>query len=453
MKRNNKYFTFVAIVISLILVACEQEYFLEAPKPKTAKETTTLEANYTAVGPINLTDAYWKSANFLKIPVTDLNKNGLYTNGYLNMTGTFNGTTSFNAGINPDLIMKAAYDDSKLYLYIEWTDNDLSPMSFASILNGPTDPLKSDTSEGWTTQGNSDKVALAFDLNNAVSASGSFNNVGCAATCHSNTMQTLSGSADIWNWDLATSEPLGYAHDMNISNTNPLQNDLGNVMAILNKTNSTARTSPIYEWNGVEQTVIRPDGKSTTLDPGYYLLNKTAFIGDITSGKSIYLNSVYGCNHCHGDFGEGNGPFGDGTAFASVGFASKYSRDGIKNFSVSDLHTGKPYWTQVPVGSQNDLIAFIKGMGSLPGNYLNTPDGSAADIWSVSNVTRSRLNTISPHTKYKVLLVRNLITNNSDDAQFNIATTKNYLFGVALMDNDGKNHVGSLKQTLTIKGK
>lgn len=453
MKLNNNYKAFIVVLFAFAFVACEEEFFPGAPVAKSAKETTTLEANYIVTPPITLSDAYWKTANYLKVPVIDLSKNLLYPNGYLNMTGTYNGLSSFNAGISPNVVMKAAYDDTKMYVYIEWTDNDLSPASFSSILNGPEDPLKTDTAGGWTTQGNSDKVALAFDIDNATGTAGSFSNVGCAASCHSNSMQTLSGSVDIWNWDLATSEGLGYAHDLTANSVNGLKSDVGNIMAILNKTSSAARTSPIYEWDGVEQSVTRPDGKTTTLDPGYYLLNKTAFIGDIESGKSIYHHNVYGCNHCHGDFGEGNGPFGDGTAFASVGFASKYSRATIKTFSSSDLHTGKPYWSQVPVNKQDDLIAFIKGMGSIPGNYLTSPDGSAADVWSVSNVTRSRLNTISPHTTYKIILVRNLVTNNADDAQFNISATKVYPFGIALMDNDGKNHIGSLKQTLTFKDK
>lgn len=439
-------------VISILLIACEKEYFPQQPPPKTAKQTATLEASYTTTPPITLTDAFWKTADYLKAPVTNLNTDSLYPDGMLNMTGTFKGTTTFNNGTNPNVVMKAAYDNNKLYLYIEWIDSDISAANHAAQLNAPADPLKTDTTNGYTSQGNSDKVALAFDIANATSAAGTFVDKGCAATCHNNKMQTLSGSADIWNWDLAISEPLGYAKDMTTDATSGLTYDAGITMEVSNKTTpANPRSAPAYEWDGVEQTLLRPDGKSTTLDPAYYLINKTPFTGDIVNGDNQYHNAVYGCAHCHGDDGNGVGPTGEGTAFNVPGVNGKYSRAAFKTFSAG--HTGSTYWAQVPVGSQDDLIAYIKALGSLPGYYLTTPAGSSADVWSISNVTRSRINTFSAHTLYKVLLVRNLTTPNADDVQFTSPEGKTYPFGIALMDNDGKNHIGSLKQTLTFKPK
>jgi hypothetical protein len=48
-----------------------------------------------------------------------------------------------------------------------------------------------------------------------------------------------------------------------------------------------------------------------------------------------------------------------------------------------------------------------------------------------------------------VLFVRKLNTSNPDDAQFINPTGKSYPFSVALMDNDGKNHIGSQSETIT----
>ncbi len=443
----------IATLVLLIATSCQKEYFPQPPAPKVAKETTTLEATFAITPPLSLNDPFWKAADFLKVPVIDLNKNMLYGDGLLNMTGTYNGYLSFNGGTDPKVVMKAAYDATKLYIYLEWIDSDISPAFEASFLNGPLDPLKSDTSGGWTSQGNSDKVSLAFEIANASSAAGTFSDKGCAASCHQNKMQPATGSVDIWNWDLAISEPLGYAKDMVTDGVNGFVNDAGTPMAVKNKTSANnPRSGPAYEWNGVEQTHIRPDGKSTNLDPAFFLLNKTAFLGDIIKGEKVYHNATYGCGHCHGEKGEGDGPTGEGTAFASTGFAGKYSRAMINTYSGnSDLHTGYSYWAQVPAADYDDLIAYIKGFGSIPGYYLTTPTGSNANVWSVSNVGRTKVNTAAPHTLYKVLLVRDLATGNSDDAQFLLPKGKSFPFGLALMDNDGKNHIGSLKQILTFK--
>lgn len=441
-------------VISMLFGACEKGYFPPPPKAKVAQQTLTLVASYIANPPITLKDAYWKNADYLKVPVIDLNKNSLYPNGFLNMTGTFAGLTSFNKGADPKVVMKAAYDNTKLYIYVEWVDSDISPEFEASWLNGPIDPLKTDTTGGWTSQGNSDKVSLAFEIANATSAAGSFTDKGCAASCHNGKMQPATGSVDIWNWDLAVSEPLGYAKDMITESSNGLVDDAGTKMVIRNKAiPSNPRSAPQYEWDGTSQEYMRPDGKSTKLDPAFYLLNKSPFIGDLKKGDEVYHNAIYGCNHCHGENGEGFGSFGEATAFASIGFASKWHRGSIKDFSGDAEHEGKQYWQQVPTANYDDLIAYIKGLGSLPGYYLQTPTGSGANIWTVSNVTRSKVNTISPHTVYSVILVRDLVTGNSDDIQFTSPEGKSYPFGVALMDNDGKNHIGSLKQILTFKSK
>jgi mono/diheme cytochrome c family protein len=444
-------------LVLLVFSACEQAYFPQPPRAKVAQKTSTLQAAYVSTPPMAITDAYWKTADFLEVPfadLTDLNKNELYANGFLNMTGTYGGKATFNKGADPKLVMKAAYDNSKLYLYMEWVDSDMSPALESAFFSGPTDPLKTDSAGGWTSQGNSDKIALAFEIANASSAAGTFSDKGCAASCHNNKMQPSAGSVDIWKWDLAISEPLGYAVDMMTDATTGISNDAGTSMATRNKvTPGNPRSGPVYEWDGTEQSYTRPDGKTTNLDPAFYLLNKALFTGDVHKGDVVYHHPTYGCNHCHGENGDGVGSFGEATAFASTGFAGKYSRSNIISFSGNEEHTGKQYWQQVPTGSYDDLIAYIKGLGSLPGHYLTTPTGSSANVWSVSNVTRSKVNVIAPHTVYKVLLVRDLSTGNPDDAQFTAPQGKSFPFGVALMDHDGKNHIGSLKQILTFQSK
>ena len=105
----------------------------------------------------------------------------------------------------------------------------------------------------------------------------------------------------------------------------------------------------------------------------------------------------------------------------------------------------------------DNLVAYIKGFsGGTAGTYLQTPSGSNADIMAISSVTPSQItNAANPSknvkTTYRVLIIRKLNTGNTDDVQFNPATAKVYKFGVALMNKDGANHIGSVLETLTFK--
>lgn len=121
--------------------------------------------------------------------------------------------------------------------------------------------------------------------------------------------------------------------------------------------------------------------------------------------------------------------------------------------NVADM---APYWGTLTTDEKNDVVAYLRGLSGVPGYFLNMPTGSNADIKIVSNVTpvqivNAMLPVTNEHTKYQVLIIRKLKTNNNDDAQFDLLTQKNYSFGVALMNNDGKNHIGSNIETLTFK--
>ena len=437
------------VFIFLFAVSCEKDYFPVPPPPKVPKNTPTLEASYNTEVPTALNDKFWKDADFHEVLASDLNTGQLYGDGFLNMTGLFAGKTGFNAGADPEIVLKAAYDDTKLYILAEWVDSDFNPAKYASLFDGPSDPLKTPESNAdWTSQGNSDKIAFAFEIEAASSAAGTFSAVGCAASCHNGVKQPLSGKVDIWNWDLATSAPLGYAHDMLVTSDLGITMDAGQSMAVRNKADTAdSRSKPAFEWDGVAHSVTHPDGKVSNLDPAFYMLNKTAFLGDPAIGKVRYANS--NCGYCHGYNGEG----GTNAAFNVPGFNRKHSRETIKTFATNNDHPGKTYYDPIPLADREHLIAFIIGISGVPGHYLQTPTASNADVWAISNVPLPRVNTLDPHTKYQVLLVRNLTTNNADDVQFTAPQGKEFVFGLALTDNDGKNHIGSPKEILTFLNK
>jgi Ethylbenzene dehydrogenase len=422
--------------------ACEYENFPEPTPPRQPQETLTLEASYSASPPLSIKHTYWEKADYRTIALQDISTGNMYDDGYLNLTGTFNGMSDFNGGVTQPLTMKAAYDQERLYVLLEWYDDDIDVSAESWLFDGPKDSNKSDATDGWTSQRGADMLSLAFDLNGGTSAAGTFTDVGCAASCHNNSMKPQSGSVDIWKWSLALSDPLGYAIDMVADGTNGLTSDGGDEMAIRNSEGVTGRSGPKFQWDGNSQAYTRPDGKPTLLDPAFFLLNTEPVIGDPVLGNIAYKAE---CASCHGENAEG----GDGSRFNVPGGMNRFSQSSFDQYAASDDHSGKTYYMSLNSAAKLDVFSRIKGYSGYHGYYLQTPSGSNADIWAVSNVSHVSINLSTPRTVYKVLLVRDLITDNADDAQFETPSGKSFTYGVALMDNDGINHVGSVKEVLT----
>jgi mono/diheme cytochrome c family protein len=446
------------IPVIMIMQSCEKDYFYEIPPPHVATATSSLEAQYVSSAPVSLNSPYWLNADYLKVSSKNVSIQQLFSDGLLNMTGTYDGLNSFNGGKEAQLTLKAAYDANKVYLLAEWTDSDINLSQASWLWNGPADPLKPDLTSGWTSQRNNDQIAFAFEVQAASSQAGNFSNVGCAAACHGSgitaAMHPDAGKVDIWKWSLAHSAPMGYAIDM-IADQNALMNDAGTKMYERNVNGTTDRSGPLYEWSGATQSVTLANGLSATLDPAYYLFNKTPFTGDIVNGDSLYhnetLNQPGHCNSCHGEHGEG------ATASAINSAALNKKSRSVLMSNMDNVADMSAYWNNNLTASQkDDIIAYLRGLSGVPGYYLQQPNGSNADITAISNVTPVQIaSAVLPatnvHTNYKVLIIRNLKTNNPDDVQLDPSLNRTYKFGVALMDNDGKNHIGSVIETLTFK--
>jgi mono/diheme cytochrome c family protein len=458
MTKKNKILILLFGIILFVVEACQKDYNYVLPPvqkvlPKVSVQTTTLEAAFTNTPPNTTNAAFWKTANYINITSANMSTNFLYGDGLLNMTGTYKGLTDFSRGGDPKLTIKAAYDNTNIYILAEWYDSTVNTSQSSWLYGGDYDNLKpSESSTAWTSQRNSDKLALAFEIANASSPSGNFSNVGCQACCHVNggntVMTPTSGTVDIWNWNLATSSPLGYMHDM-VSSSSGFVNDAGTSLATRNNSGVTDRSGPAYEWDGTDQT-ITIGGKSVLLDPAFYLLNKTPMIGNASNGRSVF--SSQGCGTCHGDVGEG----GSGGGPINTMTENKKSRTAFKA-AMDNVPDMSDYWGTLSATDQDDVVTYLRGLSGVPGYYLNSSaSGSTTDINAVANVTPTQLSnamfvSTNHHTKYQVLITRKLKTNNADDIQFDLTANKVYTFGVALMDNDGKNHIGSAKEVLTFK--
>ncbi len=446
---------FFAGLILASATSCRKDYLYEPPPPHSSQPSTTLVANFVSTPPNELTSPYWKTADYLEVTSQNMSTKQLYGDGFLNMTGTYLGLASFNKNLDPGLKLKAAYDANNIYILAEWTDPQVDPEFARYTYNGPLDPLKSESDSAWTMQGNCDRFALAFEIQNASSAAGSFSNVGCQAACHTGSAYAMhpdAGKVDIWNWNLAHSAPMGYAEDM-VANADSLSDDAGNRLWMWNKKGTSPRSGPAYEWDGNTQNIKSPGGQSSVLNPTYYLYSKTSFIGDPAKGDSIFHRTSQPgeCYTCHGSQGQG----ATEEAINGISEGSK-SRSEIINNMNNNSDMG-PYISGLNTTDFNNLVAYVKGFsGGTPGSYLQLPTGSNADIIAISNVTAGQItNAASPskniHTTYQVLIIRKLNTGNSDDVAFIPTVTKIYKFGVALMNKDGANHIGSAIETLTFK--
>jgi hypothetical protein len=452
MRNHKKHILFIlgVIIVTYMLKSCNYDYHQVPPLPKLPTATKTLEAEKVILAPSTINSPYWNEANYLIVELKDISTNQLYDDGGLNMTGTYKGLSSFNNGSNVQLKLKAAYDSENLYIYAEWEDERLDLSTASWLLFGDKDPLKQDNANGWTSQRNSDKLAFAFDINAATGLSGTFANTGCASSCHNGgggiEKKTISGDVDVWSWNLARSAPLGYLEDKILS-INGLVDDAGTPMYSRNSIGTGFRFGPEYEWDGKVQNVTLPDGQPAILDPAFYLLNKTPFLGDIANGAVVWDNN---CGFCHGDKGEGE----SAVAVNNLTMNRK-SRETLLS-SLDNIPDMGPYWNPLTNKEKEDVLAFMRGLAGVPGYTLKQPTGSNADITSSNNISPIGINkaahpSTNTNTKYQIVIIRKLNTNNPDDVKFNPIQTPSVPFGIALMDNDGKNHIGSMLETLTFK--
>jgi len=398
------------------MLSCESEKRFP-PKgyfPNTPSATQQLEAAYFWEPQDKLNSRYWDDASYVEVTLADLSGNKLYPDGQLNMTGTFKGIFGFNKGNDPGLTLKAGYDEEYLYILVEWKDTTVDASYYSRLWQGPPDPLKQDSTEGWTTQRNQDNLTLLFNRND--------------------------NTYDVWRWSLAYTAPFDMALNLSADAGGEISALSGSFLRI-NSDGSTPRDMPKYEWNGERQEVILDDGTLKILDPAYYLHDeyKMKFAGSMTGGENAF-NVKADCRFCHGQNGNG---IPDGETFGGSlngTFLNKYSRGGLVDYIGSNGHEGRgaQYWGRIknnPTDVEN-LISFMRGIAGVPGYVLIGP-GEETDISALLNISVGGIE--KSNSSYRVLLKRKLDTGNPEDVSFDPAAT--YLFSLRLADNDELFHM------------
>lgn len=412
---------FPSILVCIVLFGCTSDV-IEPPVPNTSKPTTTLEAEYTTTLPNKISASYWKTADYLSLnPINEVSGQVIAGDGLYNMSGTYNGLASFNKGNDPNIIMKAAYTNDSIYLLISWMDTLYHASQRNWLYDGPSDPNKPGSTTGWTSQRSDDNFQLSLDMSG--------------------------GKLDIWNWSLALSEPLGFAVDMIDTGGGPIA-DSGDKIYVRNAVGDD-RSGPLYAWDGTEQKITRKPGGVTILDPGFFLLNKTTFTGNLINGSAIFQAE---CALCHGTNGDGEtGAFNPSFKRLNVpGQFNRWTRTALDAYaSDPGQHEGATHYPTIEIDRQ-DIFARLRGFSGVPGYFLQNPSGSSSDVRAVSNVKIANIDTYN--SGYSVLIIRALNTAQVDDIVLD-PTLNTYAFNFSLRDNDAINRIGSVNQILTFKPK
>ncbi len=420
----------------------------DATPTPTVEAVTQLTAQRVATAPTGIDDPVWDTLVPFKPSLSNMSTNLLYGDGELNMSGTFAGVDDFNGGDPADLELRALHDGENIYVLAQWNDTVLNLDRRRWLYDGPEDPLKpGESAQGWTSQLNDDKISLAFEIEPASSEFGTFADAGCAASCHDVASEGLDmrpeqGKVDVWHWKTSRSEPLGHVDDQVTDPDSGRKDDAGVSIENRNRVDGgTNRSGPATEWDGTVQEFTRWDGQTITLDPAYVILDghRMPFEGNPELGETTYASA---CAACHGSSGGG----GIGPALAAPEF-TRLSRAELDDAIAAASHIGAGNYNGLSEEEKNDLLARLRGFSGIPGYYLTRPQGSVGDIVTQSNIDYEQVNDVR-RTHYRLLMIRALDTGHDDDAQF--TPGNEYPFGVALMDNDGRNHVGARREILSL---
>jgi cytochrome c553 len=407
-----------------------------------------LQVDRVETPPSGIDDPLWDGIAPFTPPVTTASAGLLYGACQLNVSGTFEGTADFNGGQPANLELRGVHDGEKLYILAEWSDTTFNLDRRRWLFDGPTDPLKpEEPADGWTSQLNDDKIAFAFEIEAAESGFGTFEVAGCGASCHNVEgtgldMRPAEGKVDIWHWKTSRSEPLGYVDDQVSTPDDGRVDDTGTSIENRDRVSDNC-SGPAVEWDGTTQDFTRWDGEAITLDPAYIILDghDMPFEGNAAAGDVTYDAS---CAVCHGSNGQG----GIGPALNTPDF-TRDSRAELDEEIAAPTHPGAAAYDALSAEGKNDLVARLRGFSGIPGYFLTQPSGSVADIVTQSNVDYTEVEEADlTRTDYQLLIIRDLDTGNDDDASFEPGG--DYVFGVALMDNDGRNHVGARREIMSL---
>ncbi|MFQ5432532.1 MAG: ethylbenzene dehydrogenase-related protein [Nitrospinota bacterium] len=157
----------------------------------------------------------------------------------------------------PELSIRSVYTDKEVFFLFLWEDKDESISQNMWVYDGSKWGIKQEVrfegEEGW--EADSDRLAFQWVINDSIPA---FKEKGCKKICHSpekeDKMYTDSAAerTDIWHWVSSTTNPLGYADDDYLDNSNltkAKEKDKNKRINIAHKSDDGGRGNQQYERN------------------------------------------------------------------------------------------------------------------------------------------------------------------------------------------------------------
>lgn len=364
MKTNGKKLAMLLGLILIGLYGCthdDRETVDIVPSPGENFSETELLARKTTVLPEidGIIDAAWSEAQELRVTAKVPDPGNDVFKGYV---GNTNRAT-----------LRALYDDTYLYVLVEWDDNNedfnrdtwyFDPAT-SLWMQEKNKPLFNN--EGVKTRDAfyEDKLAVLFDINNSVA---DWNNQTCFASCHTNLSQAdgyarhftnnESERIEMWHWKYVRTNFYGHLDDQFQNNDQPngRKNDDG--------TNPAPNNS---------QTLTTTDTGVSISVPKYFIPNREYYgwitIDEINAGTAKLITSVAS---------NGNLTY-DGGIIDPVA-EPRYQRDG----STTGAFGMPSVFVQAPEGSRGDVLA--KGVYTGSGwvleikRKINTGDTNNQDV-------------------------------------------------------------------------
>ncbi len=226
--------------------------------------------------------------------------------------------TAENGSGNPGepiyLSTKAFYTDTDIFFLFQWTDPQADQMKDAFYYIGPDVTNRPDAMDllrdekNWTRSYNGkvwdeDKLAIAFEIQPAGDAVGTFQQQGCQVACHQGSNPEFGrpgyGRLDVWEWLAARTNPLRDLYILTDNPDNPkygypgfLEDESADPVAGLQYDAGTPGW--IQNWQGGVNRplfVYRPTDDKLDVAPGTACKNH--FLGKCIQNNSIPLYYIF----------------------------------------------------------------------------------------------------------------------------------------------------------------